>query len=227
MSLATATPISVMLVDDHKSVLWGLEKLVDGEKPRMRVSNTATCSREALFGAQKHQPDVILLDLDLGGENGMNLISQLRHSTDAKVLILTGMKNAELREQAVLQGASGFVLKSEPAQVIINAIERVHGGELWLDRTTTARVFASLSRRQTAQASQARDMALTSSERRVVASVVKYKGAPNKVIADALHISGHTLRNHLASIYGKLGIHRRLELVLYAMEHGLDHREEA
>lgn len=226
MSVATAAPISVMLVDDHKSVLWGLEKLIDGEKPRMRVVDSATCSREALSGVQKHRPDVILLDLDLGGESGMSLISKLRAFGNTKVVILTGMKNAEMREQAVMEGAAGVVLKTEPAQVILNAIERVHGGELWLDRGTTARVFASLSRRQGSAAAPA-DGGLTGSERRVVASVVRYKGAPNKVIADALHISGHTLRNHLASIYGKLGIHRRLELVLYAMEHGLDRREDA
>ncbi len=227
MTTAASTPISVMLVDDHRSVLWGLEKLIDGEQPRMRVSGTATCSRDALNGAQQHRPDVILLDLDLGGESGMSLIAKLRASTNAKVVILTGMKNAELREQAVIEGAAGVVLKSEPAQVILNAIERVHGGELWLDRSTTARVLASLSRRRSGADGAHADDALTGSERRVIASVVRYKGAPNKVIADALHISGHTLRNHLASIYGKLHIHRRLELVLYAMEHGLDQREDA
>jgi DNA-binding NarL/FixJ family response regulator len=215
-----------MLVDDHRSVLWGLEKLIDGERPRMRVVNTATCSSEAMSGAQKHHPDVILLDLDLGGESGMSLISKLRETGHAKVVILTGMKNAEMREQAVMEGAAGVVLKSEPAQVILNAIERVHGGELWLDRSITARVFASMSRRGD-MAMAPGSAPLTATERRVIACVVQHKGAPNKVIADALHISGHTLRNHLASIYGKLCIHRRLELVLYAMEHGLDRREDA
>ncbi|HWI14790.1 MAG TPA: response regulator transcription factor [Burkholderiales bacterium] len=223
---ATAAPISVMLVDDHRSVLWGLEKLIDGEKPRMRVVNTATCTAEALSGARQHSPDVILLDLDLGGESGMTLIAKLRAFCDAKVVILTGMKNTEVREQAMVEGAAGVVLKSEPAQVILNAIERVHSGELWLDRNTTARVFATLARRNGARSQPQPEDLLTTSERRVVAVVVRHKGAPNKVIADALHISGHTLRNHLASIYGKLGIHRRLELVLYAMEHGLIQRDD-
>ena len=223
---AAAAPISVMLVDDHRSVLWGLEKLIDGEQPRMRVVNTAMCSSDAVSGAQKHRPDVILLDLDLGGEDGMSLISKLRASGHGKVVILTGMKNAEMREQAVMEGAAGVVLKSEPAQVILNAIERVHGGELWLDRSTTARVFASMARCTPASTGPGNG-ALTSTELRVVACVVQHKGSPNKVIADALHISGHTLRNHLASIYGKLSIHRRLELVLYAMEHGLSREGDA
>lgn len=232
MSTAITPPISVMLVDDHRSVLWGLEKLIDGEKPRMHVVDRATCAREALSGARKHRPDVILLDLDLGGESGIGLIGKLRAFSDSKIVILTGMKDTELREKAVMEGAAGVVLKSEPAQMILNAIERVHGGELWLDRGTTARVFASFARRGVpglgVEGGAGRNAGpLTGRERRVVASVVQHKGAPNKVIADALNISGHTLRNHLASIYGKLGIHRRLELVLYAMEHGLDQREEA
>lgn len=230
MQAATTPSIAVMLVDDHKTVLWGLEKLIDGERPRMHVVDAATCGRDALAAVRRHRPDVVLLDLDLGGESGVNLVAQLRSCSEAKVIILTGLKSAEAREQAVVQGASGIVLKSEPADVILTAIERVHGGELWLDGGTAARVFASLSRRAGAAASaegSENGGALTARERRVVASVVKHKGAPNKVVADALHISAHTLRNHLASIYGKLGIHRRLDLVLYAMERGLDTGDEA
>lgn len=219
---AAAQAIDVLLVEDHRSVLWGLAKLIDGESPRMRVVGSCTCSREALAAVQKHKPDVVLLDLDLGEESGVTLVPRLRAICGAKVLVLTGMKAGELREKAVMEGACGLVLKSEPAETILKAIERVHNGELWLDRETTARVFQSFAQR--AQNSGLCDPgALTPTERRVIASVVKFKGVPNKVIADALHISSHTLRNHLASIYSKLGIHHRLDLVLYAMERGLDH----
>jgi DNA-binding CsgD family transcriptional regulator len=68
---------------------------------------------------------------------------------------------------------------------------------------------------------------LTGRERWIVVQLVKHKGAPNKVVAGALKISPNTLRNHLASIYAKLGVRRRLELVLYAMEHGLDDSRDA
>jgi two-component system, NarL family, nitrate/nitrite response regulator NarL len=215
--------ISVMLVDDHQSVLWGLEKLIDGEKPRMHVVGTATCSRDAITRLEEEHPDVILLDLDLGGESGIALMAKLRACGNAKVVILTGMKDSELREKALMEGASGVVLKSEPAQVILDAIQRVHEGELWLDKRTTARLFAQFARERGREHQGAGNpaSALTASERRVVASVVQHRGVPNKVIADAMHISAHTLRNHLASIYSKLGIHSRLDLVLHAMEHGL------
>lgn len=220
--------VGVLLVDDHETILWGLEKLINGEAPRMHVVGKASCVQDALRCAELHKPDLILLDLDLGGESGLSVIAQLRASGQVKVIILTGVRDAELREKAIIEGASGIVLKSEPADVILKAIEQVHNGKVWLDRGTTARIFSSAARRANATRSayHCAGDALTGRERLIVAHVVKHKGAPSKVIADALHISGHTLRNHLASIYGKLGVHRRLDLVLYAMERGLDrHRE--
>ena len=122
----------------------------------------------------------------------------------------------------MLAGACGFLNKAEPADVILRAIECVQQGQIWLDRSTTARVVASFYDRSKEVPALADQPGLTPAERRIVAAVAKYKGSPNKVIADALHISAHTLRNHLASIYGKLGLHSRVDLVLYAMDNGLD-----
>jgi len=215
-------PIRVLIVDDHPSVLWGLRKLIDSEEPRMRVVDQATCRQEA-FNALRHDPDVILLDLDLGDDNGLDMVAQLREQSRAKVIILTGMRDPAVCDQALLQGAAGLVHKSQPAEVILKAIAHVHEGELWMDRATTARVFERMSGSAKTAASSP-DALLTDRERGIVSAVVKHKGAPGKIIADALHISGHTLRNHLASIYGKLGVHRRLDLVLFAMENGLDKR---
>ncbi|HSQ05448.1 MAG TPA: response regulator transcription factor [Burkholderiales bacterium] len=220
---AAQSAIRVLLVDDHRSVLWGLRKLIDGEQPLMHVVDEATCRDEA-FNGLRYDPDVILLDLDLNGESGLDMVHPLRERSHARVIILTGMRDSALCEQAVMQGAAGLVRKCEPAEVILKAIAHVHAGELWLDRSTAGRVFASLSAHgtRTAAVPDSPESLLTARERRIVAAVVQHKGAPAKVIADALNISGHTLRNHLASIYAKLGIHRRLDLVLYAMEHGLD-----
>lgn len=218
-------PIRILLVDDHRSVLWGLEKLIESARPRMEVVAKATCGADAMAAVGAHQPDVVLLDLDLGDEDGRDLIPRIRERSEAKVIILTGLRDPAGRERAVSCGACGLVHKSEPAEVILEAIERVHGGELWLDRSTVARLFASLfgKAKNDPGDHQARAVdELTAAERRTIAAVVKYKSAPNKLIADAIHISGHTLRNHLASIYAKLGVHRRLDLVLYALEHGLD-----
>jgi two-component system nitrate/nitrite response regulator NarL len=225
MHLATDPPIRVLLVDDHRSVLWGLEKLIDSAKPQMQVVGVAASGREALGAAEQHRPDVILLDLDLGDESGLDLIADLLRDGDTKVLILTGTRDPEVRKVAVLRGARGMVHKTESAEMILSAIKCVSRGEIWLDRATTAKVIGALSATGGHKRSDAEDSpiaALTHKERGIVAAVVKHKGAPIKVIADALCLSSHTVRNHLASIYSKLGVHSRLELFLYAKEHGLD-----
>jgi len=228
MHMSEHRPIRVLIIDDHRTVLWGLEKLVDSAKPRMRVVGAATSPDEALRLAAAEQPDVVLLDLDLGGTDGLGLVSGLRECCAAKVLIVTGAQDHVMRERAVLDGASGVVHKSERAEMILNAVERVAAGEIWLDRTTTAKLFTTLSdaaKGKHKKPATDASAALTSKERQIVAAVVQHKGAPIKVIADVLCLSSHTVRNHLASIYSKLGVHSRLELFMYAKERGLDSTE--
>lgn len=84
--------IRVLLVDDHRTVLWGLGKLIDSAKPRMHVVGTAVSADEALALAVAERPDVVLLDLDLGGSSGLEILSDLLGRCDAKVLILTGAR---------------------------------------------------------------------------------------------------------------------------------------
>lgn len=219
-------PIRVVLVDDHRSVLWGLTKLIQSVAPRMEVAQAVTCSADALAAVEKHQPNIVLLDLDLGKEKGFPLIAKIC-KLGPKVLILTGTVDPEIQQHAVIAGASGVVCKSEPAEVILQAVQQVCKGELWLDRNSTARVFDAIRNKTHAGGpdTDPSSRTLTASERKIIAAVAAHKSNPNKYIADELNISGHTLRNHLASIYSKLGIHRRLDLVLYAMENGLDKRE--
>jgi DNA-binding NarL/FixJ family response regulator len=210
--------ISVLLVDDHRSVLWGLGKLIDSASPQMKLAATVTCGREALAAMKKHAPDVVLLDLDLGEESGLDLVSKIGASS--QVLIFTGSRDAEMHQRAMLAGARGILHKAEPAEVILKAIDRVHAGEVWLDRGSLGRLLGALGRRGVESENPVHST-LTPAERKVVAAVVRLKGSPNKVLAASLHLSRHTLRNHLSSIYSKLGIHRRVDLVLYGMEHKL------
>jgi two-component system, NarL family, nitrate/nitrite response regulator NarL len=216
VSTFATQPISVLLVDHHLSVLWGLARLIESARPQLELAGVATCHSEALAAVEKHRPDVVLLELDLGKESGLDLLPHL--TSQATVLILTGLRDPAAWERAVIAGARGVIHKSEPAELILKAINRVHAGEPWLDRAAMGRVLQALSRRQSEQ--HPHD-SLTAAERKVVAAVVRQRSEPNKVIAAALHLSEHTLRNHLASIYGKLGINRRVDLVLHAMEHQL------
>lgn len=214
-------PISVLVVDDHRSVLWGLSKLIESARPQMKLAGSVSCQRDALAAMKQHAPDIVLLDLDLGEESGIDLVPQLCSS--AAVLILTGSRDGTSHQRAMLAGARGVVHKAEPAEVILKAIVHVHAGEPWLDRGSLGKLLNAFSATSRRAASEERSAhaTLTAAERRVVSAVVEQKGSPNKVVAATLHISEHTLRNHLASIYSKLGIHRRLDLVLYGVEHRL------
>ena len=219
MSIFATQPIRVLLVDDHRCVLWGLAKLIESARPQLELVDVATCHSEALAAMQKHRPHVVLLDLDLGGESGFDLVPQL--ASQAAVLILTGLRDPAAQERAMVAGARGVIYKTEPAELILKAIGRVHAGEPWLDRSAMGRVLQTLSRRQGTQSEPPPHATLTAAERKVVAAVVRQRSAPNKVIAATLHLSEHTLRNHLTAIYAKLGINKRVDLVLHAMEHPL------
>ena len=218
-------PIRIMLVDDHRSVLSGLEKLIEAETPKMQVVAKATSRASALALVADEKPDVVVLDLDLGGENGAELIPRLIETASARVLVLTGMRDEKAHEASVLRGASGVVRKEEPAETLLKAIERVHQGELWLDRSMTARVFVELGRAKglPSRQAEARElMTLTRREREIVEQLVAHPGVDNKKLAKTIGMGEHTLRNHLTRIYDKLGVSNRLELYLLAQRLGLN-----
>lgn len=220
-----AAPIGVFFVDDHKCIVWGLERLVAGEQPRMRVAGKAHNRRDALEGIRLAAPDVVLLDLDLGGHSSLDFLPELLASSKARVIVLTGNHDPEVLARAVSLGARGVVQKDEPAEVLIKAIARVHEGELWLERATMTRMFDLLQDANDAPAAPAAAAAtvdpLTPRERQIIAAVVEHRGANSKAVAAGLFISDHTLRNHLTTIYRKLDVRNRLELVMYALENGL------
>jgi two-component system nitrate/nitrite response regulator NarL len=222
-------PIRIMLVDDHRSVLWGLEKLIESEKPRMAVIGTATNSAEALSLLLAITPDVIMIDLDLNGESGVNIIPNLIAISQAKVLVLTGSRDLSLRDSAMLAGARGIVEKGETAETILKAIEMVHQGEIWIDHSTTSRIFNELSRKKTAEPDdpeQRKISSLTRKERLTTAEIGSDATASTKIIASRLCISENTLRNHLTAIYSKLELSSRLELFVYANKHGIHKVQE-
>ena len=218
-------PIRVLLVDDHRTVLWGLEKLIESKKPTMEVVGSATNCTEALDLADKVSPDVIVLGTDLRGENALDAIPGLIAKSKAKVLILTGLRDQAIHDKAVLEGARGIVQKEEPAETILTAIEKIHEGQLWLNRITTSRIFVELSRKSAAadvDPEQRKISTLTPRERAIIAVMVSNAKANAQAIADMMHISESTLRNHLTSIHGKLEVANRLELFVYANKHGLN-----
>ena len=227
MAEKNSTPIRVLLIDDHRSILWGLERLIESGKPAMQVVGTATNCADALKLIDAAAPDLILLDIGLGNENGVDEIPNLLARSHAKILVLTGLRDESLHDKAVLAGASGVIEKEAPAETILAAIKKVHEGQLWLDRVATGRIFLEFARENAAQAvdpERVKIASLTDREREIVSIAATHAGFNAKAIAEMLYISEHTLRNHLTSIYDKLQVANRLELFAYVHKHGLTKR---
>jgi DNA-binding NarL/FixJ family response regulator len=163
--------------------------------------------------------------MDLGTSDANQLIPELQDCCDAKILILTGVRDDARTDDAILRGARGILKKELPAEVVLQAIASVHRGELWLDRITTGRVFHQQQERERQQGAEKLKIAeLTPKERQIVTAIAIAQGVNNKELAKQLFMSEHTLRNHLSAIYQKLGVGNRLQLYVYAVKHGLDRR---
>jgi two-component system, NarL family, nitrate/nitrite response regulator NarL len=213
--------IRVFLAEDHDITLWGLQRLIDSAQPGMRVVGTAR-TREALLAHPAiAEADVVLLDLDLSGEDGSGAIADLRRRCTASCLVLTGADDLQRHRQALLQGARGLVHKSECADTILRAIERVHQGEIWFHSALLGELTGSAQAPRPQDDIGRRIASLTPREREIVAALVRLSSAKQLAVAEALALSEHTLRNHLTTIYSKLGVRGRLELHVYASTHGL------
>ena len=215
-------PIRILLVDDHAVVRAGLRLIVQSREG-MTIVGEAGNRDDALSLADSEHPDIILLDLDLGGDSGMTLIADLIAAAgEARIIILTGLRDPEAHRQAVLLGAMGIVKKEKAADVLITAIERVHQGEAWLDPSLMAGVLTEVTRSSRGRKTdpEADKIAtLTNREREVITLVGE--GIKSKEIAGRLFISETTVRHHLTSIFDKLGVADRVELLIYAYRHGL------
>ena len=217
-----AEPIRVLLVDDHAVVRAGLRMIIHS-RVGMTIVGEAGNRDDSLSLAASEHPNIILLDLDLGGDSGMNLITDLiAASSEARIIILTGVRDPEVHRQAVLLGGMGIVKKEKAAEVLITAIERVHLGEAWLDPSLVAGVLSEMtlsSKGRKIDPEAEKIAALTNREREVIALVGE--GIKSREIAGRLFISETTVRHHLTSIFDKLGVADRVELLIYAYRHGL------
>jgi two-component system, NarL family, nitrate/nitrite response regulator NarL len=218
MSVMTK-PIRIMIVDDHAVIRAGLRMLIE-QDPSMKVIAMVGNSTEAFERAMTDSPDIIILDLVLGEEDGLNLLPVLREkSPKSRVLVLTGVLNPDAHRAAIRKGAMGIVLKEHAADLLLKAIKKVHDGEVWIDRSMMGMMIQELSRPNQTDPEAAKMGELTSREREVIELVGE--GLKNKQIAERLFISETTVTHHLSSVFSKLDVSDRLELIIYAFRHGL------
>jgi len=208
----------IMLVDDHEVVRLGLKALIE-RRSDMEVVAEAAAAAEAITKAQAHKPDVIIMDIRLGGSSGIDACRDITaQQPDVKIIMLTSYAEDELLFAAIRAGAAGYVLKQAGGQEVIRAIETVSQGNSLLDPALTERVFAEVRRAAKAQEVSAFSM-LTEQERKVLLLVAE--GKTNRDIAHDLHLGEGTVRNYVSNILGKLGVSNRAEAAAYATRHNL------
>ncbi len=209
------TPTQLFVIDDHPVLREGIKMLVEagGE---IRFAGGSASASAAVPLLEQLRPDVVLLDLDLGAEDGLAWLPRISAAApDAKVLILTAFRDRTRDEEALRAGARGLVLKDAAPESLLQAIRSVAAGALWFDpRVLAASRGAPGSQRQ---ATSLRE--LTAREREIVSLVTE--GLRNEDVARKIGVSEKTVRNHLTAVFQKLGVSGRLELVVYAFSHGL------
>jgi len=207
--------ISVVLVDDHAVVRSGLRLLLDAQED-MEVVGEAGNAKDAIFRARALKPDVILLDVVMPGESGIEVLPKLlRESAGTKVLVLSMQDDPSYVREAFAGGAQGYVLKEAADEEVVTAVREVAGGGNYVHPALGARMVAAEARDRAAAEADP----LSEREREVLRLLAL--GHTNQEIAEALYISVRTAESHRAHIMQKLSLSTRAELVRYALSHKL------
>ncbi len=205
--------IRVLVVDDHPIVRQGLVSVLEDETD-FAVVGAAEDAETAVALAAAHRPDVVLLDLELPGQDGVAALPRLlAASPGARVLVFTAYDTDERVLGAVRAGASGYLLKGAPTAELARAIRTVHAGGSALEPRVAVRLLAEV------RAPHAPEPGLTAREGEVLRLVAE--GLPNKAIARRLGITERTVKYHLASLFHKLEADNRAQAVARAAQQGL------
>ncbi|HKD06694.1 MAG TPA: response regulator transcription factor [Bryobacteraceae bacterium] len=222
----TSQIIRIVLVDDSSLLRDGIANLLAGQSD-IAVSGVADNPGSAVEELRKHRPDIVLLGWPASSPASQRVFAAIQDGKLAsRVIMLASEDSKDDFVEAVKQGCCGVVSKKTSAELLLKSIRKVHAGEFWLDRATTADVIRRLAKKGGASGGASSRLgvreqgtALSNREREIVILVAQ--GFKNKEIAERMFISEQTVKNHLHNIFDKLGVSDRLELALYAIHHNL------
>ena len=208
--------IRVFLADDHAVVRKGIEALI-GTEDGMEVVGSAANGEEAIVGAARLEPDVILLDLQMPHVSGLEAIAQIKERDPAaRILVLTSFSDDDNVFAAIKAGALGYILKDASPHDLLVAIRNVHAGKGSLDPEIALRVIHELNKPSRLPPTKE---PLTEREMQILQLVAR--GMSNHQIAEELVISERTARTHISNILAKLHLANRTQAALYALRQGI------
>lgn len=209
--------IRILIADDHGVMRAGLRAMTEDE-PDISVIGEADNGEVAIRLAGELLPDIILMDIGMPGIDGIETTRRLRKTyPQIKVLILSVYEDQSLLQEAIRAGASGYVIKRAAGDELIDAIKAVSKGYMYIHPAITRLLVQDLS--PNLDTNKAAIESLTPRELEVMGYIIR--GFTNRQIAEALVISIRTVEGHRASLFGKLGLTNRVELVEFAEKYGL------
>lgn len=205
--------IGVLIADDQQLFADGLKVVIESRAPQFKVIGIAGSGKQAVSMAAELRPDVVLMDVRMPEMDGV-AATRIIHDKypDIKILILTTFDDDEYVEFSLQNGAIGYLLKSRPAEELIDSIKALAKGIIQIDPAVSRKIFHAGRNRNSEDFNQ-RLSWLTKREREILSFLVQAKRIVS--IADDLSIAEQTVRNHISNIYFKLNIHDRMEIINY------------
>ncbi len=220
---STTAPLRLLVVDDHEVVRQGLVALLD-RRAGFEVVAQAGNVAEAVEGARRHQPDIVVMDVRLPDGSGIEACREIRAELPGtRVIMLTSYPDEEAVMSAIIAGASGYLLKQIRARDLVAALEAVGRGESLLDPGVTEKVLERVRRMASGDLNDELS-ALTAQERKILMLVAE--GKTNKEIAAEVFLSDKTVKNYVSSILSKLDLERRAQAAAFIAKHRGGHSGE-
>lgn len=211
--------INLLIADDHSMVRQGLKQILELEKD-ITVTAQASNGNEAVRLAREFRPDIILMDINMPGTNGLQAIKEIKQEKlPSKVIVLTIHEDREYLFKTLQMGAEGYVLKDAEPAVLVEAIRNVYNGQSYIQPNMTKELVKEFNRVTLHEKEKNDENNLTSREIEVLELIAE--GMINKEIARQLYISEKTVKNHVSNIFKKLEVSDRTQAAIYAFKHNM------
>jgi two-component system, NarL family, nitrate/nitrite response regulator NarL len=221
MSTRRSQTAGIFIADDHPIFRDGLRRLIESQEG-MWVTGESAVGGDVVRLARALKPEIVVLDLGLPRRNGFQVLSELSTlPSPVRTLVMAEEVDQSSILEAFYLGAYGFVLKGSPRDVLLKSICSVIEGQYWLDNSSVPVVIQALRKSPPASSGmqESKDFGLTPQELKIVGRVAN--GSSNKEVGHEFSISERTVKHHLTNVFNKLGLSSRLELAVFALDHGL------